>query len=391
MSSIRRILSGISSTAWATRYEALAPIRQAPPAPVAPVQRGFSGQSDFQSAQEVERSPLSAHAPGLAGQPRNADMLRGYAGLSDFQAALPRYQHLLGTNIPPPPGSHSWGMPGSRSSAAQASLEPSRGNASAPGLTAPADLEKSAQLAGEEDSVLLYTSEGDAPGRSVVQHADGRVTDPSAPETPFPDAAAWEQANPGLTRALSLSRSDADLVLDMPEGTARDEILSELASTFNPSDSAATTGDGFMPSFDDVPTHTEPSADEATADAFMPSLDDLPGARQAADAPLASTDEVLPLSAEEFAGLLSPTGALAEGKDPMEAARQVSSRGTAGQQTQLAMALYEQGQTPGPGEAPPFQRAAALTASAHPEATQALLQQIGEPRLADFVRSVMQA
>ncbi|EAU63763.1 hypothetical protein [Stigmatella aurantiaca] len=197
MSSIRRILSGISSTAWATRYEALAPIRQAPPAPVAPVQRGFSGQSDFQSAQEVERSPLSAHAPGLAGQPRNAEMLRGYAGLSDFQAALPRYQHLLGTNIPPPPGSHSWSSSASRSSAAQASLDPSQDLGRSSGLTAPADLEQSAQLAGEEDSVLLYTSEGDGPGRSVVQHADGRVTDASAPETPFPDAAAWEQANQG--------------------------------------------------------------------------------------------------------------------------------------------------------------------------------------------------
>jgi hypothetical protein len=386
MSSIRRILSGISSAAWAARYEALAPLRQAPPAPVAPVQRkGFSDHSDFQSADEVEHSPLSAHAPNFAGQaPRNAEMLRGYAGLSDFQASLPRYQHLLGTNVPPPPGGHSWSSPGARSQAAQASREPTPGFGQASGLTVPDDFEKAAGLACEEDSVLLYTPEGEGPGRSVVQHADGRITDPSAPETPLPDAAAWEQANPGLTRALTLSRGDADLVLDMPEGAARDEVLSELASTFSPSEGLAATGDGFMPSIDDVPVRPDPQEAPADADAFMPSMDDVTGPSESSQAALALAEELLPLSAEEFSGLLGPTGALAEGTEPMAAAQRVASRGTAGQQTQLALALYEQGQAP-------TQRAAAWAASAHPDATQALLQQIGEPRLADFVRSVLQA
>jgi hypothetical protein len=385
MSSIRRILAGISSAPWAARYEALSPIRQAPPTPVAPVQRkGFSDQSDFQSADEVENSPLSARAANFAGrEPRNADVLRGYAGMSDFQAALPRYQHLLGTNIPPPPGSHSWFSPGGRSQAAQAPLEPTSGRGQASGLTAPEDFAQAAERAGEDDSVLLYTPDGEGPGRSVVQHADGRVTDPATPETPFPDAAAWEQANPGLTRALTLSRSDADLVLDMPEGAARDEVLSELASTFSPSEGFAATGDGFMPSIDDVPVRSEQAEDAVDANAFMPSMDDLTGPRESAQV-LAMAEELLPLSGEAFSKLLGPTGALAEGTDPMEAALQVSARGTSEQQTQLAQALYAQGPAP-------FQRAAALTASTTPEATQALLQHIGEPRLADFVRTVLQA
>jgi hypothetical protein len=53
--------------------------------------------------------------------------------------------------------------------------------------------------------------------------------------------------------------------------------------------------------------------------------------------------------------------------------------------------LYERSQTPGLGEAPAYQHGAALAGSSSPEATQALLQQVGEARLADFVRTVLQA
>src|SRR5262245_30636571 len=105
MTTIRRILSGISTAAtWAARLEVTAPIRHQPLAPVEPVRRGFSDQSDFQSSEEAEHSLLEAHSPNLTGRSRKgADPLSAYTGESDFQARLPRYQHLLGTNVPPPP------------------------------------------------------------------------------------------------------------------------------------------------------------------------------------------------------------------------------------------------------------------------------------------------
>jgi hypothetical protein len=106
MTSIRRLLSGISSSAvtWAARYEVTAPVRQKPTVPIEPVRRGFSDHSDFRSSEEAEHSLLDAYAPNLAGRARrNLDPMGAYTGRSDFQARLPRYQHLLGTNVPPPP------------------------------------------------------------------------------------------------------------------------------------------------------------------------------------------------------------------------------------------------------------------------------------------------
>jgi hypothetical protein len=399
MSSIRRILSGISTAAtWAARLDVTAPVRHQPTAPVEPVRRGFSDHSDFQSAEEAEHSLLAAHSPNLAGRPRKgADPLSAYTGRSDFQARTLHYHHLLGTNVPAPPARY-WEAWRSRSAPSPASQEPQAGVSSrasrSPSLAAPGDLEKSFEAMGEEDSVLLYTPKDGAGGRSVIQHADGSVTDPADPENRLADAQAWESAHPELKRAVSLSRDDLELVLAMPEGRSRDEILSELANTdtLGASSAGGAQGDGFMPSLDDLPVDAEPTAEpEAVFDDFMPSLEDLPGSRE----PMASLHVAPPgsepLTPEELEAQLSPTGELAEGRTPLEVAEQTAQRGTPEMQAQVATALYEKSQTPGFSEAPAYTRGAALAASGSPLAAHALLQRVGEANLADFVRSVMQA
>jgi hypothetical protein len=362
---------------------------------VEPVRRGFSDHSDFQSAEEAEHSLLAAHSPNLAGRPRKGfDPLSAYTGHSDFQARLPRYQHLLGTNVPAPPARYweAWRARSAPSPAPQESQPAVSSRASrSPSLAAPGDLEKSFEVMGEEDSVLLYTPRSGEGGRSVVQHTDGSITDPADPENRLADAQAWESAHPELKRAVSLSRDDLELVLAMPEGRSRDEVLSELAST-DTLEASGADGDGFMPSLDDLPVEAEASEEPAAAfDDFMPSLEDLPGSRE----PMASLHVAPPgsepLSPEELEAQLSPSGELAEGRTPLEVAEQAAQRGTPEMQAQVATALYEKSQTPGFSEAPAYTRGAALAASGSPLAAHALLQRVGEANLADFVRSVMQA
>ena len=392
MTSIRRLMSGISTSAtWAARYEVSAPIRQKPTAPVEPVRRGFSDQSDFQSAAEAEGSPLSAHAPYLAGSSRKArEALSVYSGVSDFQASLPRFQHLLGVNIPPPPARLVSAAPRFQQ-ASKAQEEAQRESASRPGLTATADLQEAFDLASEEDQVRLYAAESAEEGRSVIQHPDGSVTDPQAPNSRFEDLAAWESAHPGLTHAASLSRNDLELVLAMPEGEARDEVLAELASTASAWESSSAAGDDFMPSLDDLPVNAEPEEATASADAFMPSMDDLPSGSEPMEAQLEPGGEDRVLSAEELDALLRPTGELAEGQRPLDVAVQVAQRGTSEQQARVATVLYEQSQAPSTPDATAYQHGAALAGSSSPEATLALLQRMGETGTADFVRTMMQA
>jgi hypothetical protein len=391
MTSIRRLLSGISTSAtWAARYEVSAPIRQKPTAPVEPVRRGFSDQSDFQSSAEAESSPLGAHAPNLAGSSRRMrEALGVYSGMSDFQAALPRYQHLLGVNIPPPPA--RYGPPARSQQAPKVQEEAPRESATRPGLAATADLQKAFDQAGEDDQVRLYAAEGAEGGRSVIEHPDDSVTDPRSPENRFENLAAWERANPGLTHAASLSRNDLELVLSMPEGEARDEVLAELASADSASESFGAAGDDFMPSFDDLPVNAEPEPATASADAFIPSLDDLPSSSEPAEEMLETGGEDRVLSSEELDALLSPAGAMAEGQRPLDVAVQVAQRGTREQQARVATALYERSQEPGTSEAPAYQHGAVLAGASSPEATQALLQLVGEKHMADFVRTVLQA
>lgn len=400
MSSIRRILSGISTAAtWAARLEVTTPIRHQPTAPVEPVaRRGFSDQSDFQSAQEAEHSLLEAHAPSLAGRSRkSSDPMSTYTGHSDFQARLPRYQHLLGTNVPPPPARY-WEAWRARTGGAASPQAPEARHAEVsggrPSVSATADLEKSFELAGEDDSVLLYTpSEGEG-GRSVIQHADGSITDPENAEQRFPDAQAWESEHPELKRAVTLSRDDLELVLAMPEGEARNEVLSELANPepFEGSDPGGAGIDAFMPSLDDLPMGQD-SAQEASAasDGFMPSLEDLPGGVEPAPQGLVDSGESASVSPEPMEAPLSSTGELTEGQSPLEVAGQVARQGTPELQAQVATALYEKSLAPEVSDAAGLKRGAALAASGSPQAAQALLQRIGEGNLADFARSVMQA
>jgi hypothetical protein len=363
---------------------------------VEPVRRGFSDHSDFQSAEEAEHSLLATHAPNLTGRPRKGfDPLSAYTGHSDFQARIPRYQHLLGTNIPAPPARY-WESWRSRSASSptpqEVPQEPQAAVSSRnPSLAAPGDLEKSFEVMGEEDSVLLYTPRSGEGGRSVIQHADGSITDPADPENRLADAQAWESAHPDLKSAVSLSRDDLDLVLAMPEGRSRDEVLSELANT-DTLEASSEGGDGFMPSLDDLPVEAELTQEpEAAFDDFMPSLEDLPGSREPMASLHAAPPDSLPLSPEELEAQLSPSGELAEGRTPLEVAEQAAVRGTSEMQAQVATALYEKSQTPGFSEAPAYTRGAALAASGSPLAAHALLQRVGEANLADFVRSVMHA
>ncbi|RKH06995.1 hypothetical protein D7X74_33340 [Corallococcus sp. CA047B] len=118
MTSIRRVGSGISTSraySISSQLEVTAPVRKEPLAPVDPVRRGFSDDSDFQADAEGdlnsalfadlgpgEAAPNAAH--GRAGveapEPRAALMensqLRAFAGVSEFEASAPSYAQRLG-------------------------------------------------------------------------------------------------------------------------------------------------------------------------------------------------------------------------------------------------------------------------------------------------------
>jgi hypothetical protein len=227
----------------------------------------------------------------------------------------------------------------------------------------------------------------------VVQHADGSVTDPEEPEKRFADAQEWESAHPDLSKAVALSRNDVELVLAMPEGEARDEVLSELASTAGAmaSGDVEASGDAFMPSLDDLPLNAEPEPDQVDSEAFMPSLDDLPGSNEPMAQLLAAAEDSLPLSPEELQACFGAPGELTEGRSPMDVASLVARRGTPEMQAQVAAAFHERSQTPELPDAAAWSRGAALAASASPQASYAFLHHVGEAQLADFVRSVMQS
>ncbi|MCP3138898.1 hypothetical protein [Pyxidicoccus xibeiensis] len=123
MSSIRRVLSGISSSIARARMnvdvEPVTPLTPGEPLePVAPVRRGFSDESDFQADVDDLGTSLEAHAPhltgaasapGLSGTPGAAGtptpaQLRVFSGESSFESsfesATPRYAQLLGSQLP---------------------------------------------------------------------------------------------------------------------------------------------------------------------------------------------------------------------------------------------------------------------------------------------------
>ncbi|RKG72528.1 hypothetical protein [Corallococcus terminator] len=124
MTSIRRVGSGISTSraySISSQLEVTAPVRKEPLAPVDPVRRGFSDDSDFQADAEGdlngalfadlgpdEAAPNAAR--GRAGQespePRAALMensqLRAFAGVSEFEATAPSYAQRLGMPMSTP-------------------------------------------------------------------------------------------------------------------------------------------------------------------------------------------------------------------------------------------------------------------------------------------------
>ena len=117
MSSIRRIISGLSSSISRARLdveaEPVTPLTPREPLqPIAPVRRGFADQSDFQAEVDDLDTSLAAHAPHLEGMsaPGEAagapapEQLRVFSGESSFESAFesarPRYAQLLGTQLP---------------------------------------------------------------------------------------------------------------------------------------------------------------------------------------------------------------------------------------------------------------------------------------------------
>lgn len=113
MSTIRRVLSGISSAISRTRLEVdaepLTPLTPHEPLqPIQPVRRGFSDQSDFQADVEDVDGSLAAHAPNLVGAAGDSsfepapEQLRVFSGESSFESGgtRSRYAQLLGSQLP---------------------------------------------------------------------------------------------------------------------------------------------------------------------------------------------------------------------------------------------------------------------------------------------------
>ena len=125
MSTIRRLLSGISfsRTQLKVETEPVTPLTPGEPLqPVAPVRRGFSDQSDFQAEVDDIGASLAAHAPLLTGQASptqggapSPEQLRVFSGESSFEPAPPPYARWLGSQLPSTlgaPGESSGGVGG---------------------------------------------------------------------------------------------------------------------------------------------------------------------------------------------------------------------------------------------------------------------------------------
>lgn len=434
MTSIRRVASGIASsisraTSLSSSLEVTAPVRKEVAPPVEPVRRGFSDQSDFQPGVEDLESPLLGHVPLLAGRPGEPtpEPLRSYTGESDFQARAPRYGHLLGTNVPPPRAS----LPGQQAPGGIRASSFLAGHTSRPSVDG-ASLKQAHALAGPEDRVLLYLREEDVPGHAVVCHLDGHVTDPVAPDVRYADSASWERSHPGLSHPTVLTRDDVELVLGTPEGPERDELLAYFApdagsvdDSFEPATPPADTG-GFIADLSDLPQAPAPEdllalldAGNASSSDFMvqetdaqPAHVDAPSMLVADNVPLERpTTPAVPTPVLATSTLAAPAPeplvpdlsdlpgavdvrperlATLSPNESLDIARDVAASGSPEQQAQVATALYTRAQTPETAEATTLQRAAALAASGSPEATQALLSQVGDANVSDFVRAVMQ-
>jgi len=256
MSTIRRVLSGISSSISRARLEVetepVTPLTPGEPLqPVAPVRRGFSDQSDFQAEVDDVGASLAAHVPHLTGQASPTqggapppEQLRVFSGESSFESsfesARPRYAQLLGSQLP-----STLGAPG-ESSRGVGGLSAGRGRG---GMSAP-DLED-----------LLS-----------------------------PEAAAWELQNLDTSTTPPLMEpEDLLFMLDPPDS----------ASTLAPVVDSFEDGPGFTGLDDATPVPSElldPTVRPAGPDEFLADTNDLgsmvPEEPSLGDAALADVLEV---------------------------------------------------------------------------------------------------
>ena len=202
MSSIRRILSGISTAAtWASR----AGSHRAHPTP-AYGPRG-AGSPGLLGSQRLPVRPGCRALPARGARPQPGGPVlasrrtrwaptRGTATSSPGCRATSTCWGRTCRRLRPATGRRGALARGLRPRSRRSRRGRRQTSAGSPSVSATADLEKSFELAGEDDSVLLYTPQEGEGGRSVIQHADGSVTDPENPEQRFPDAQAWEQRAP---------------------------------------------------------------------------------------------------------------------------------------------------------------------------------------------------
>ncbi|WP_205525387.1 hypothetical protein [Pyxidicoccus trucidator] len=263
MSTIRRVLSGISSSISRARLDVeLEPVTPLTPReplePVAPVRRGFSDQSEFQAEVDDLDASLAAHAPSLAGTsgpsqggappPQQLRVFSGESSFeSSFESARPRYAQLLGTQLP-----SSLGAPG-ESSGGVGSLSAGRGRG---GVSAP-----------DMDDDLLS-----------------------------PDAAAWELQNLDTSTPTMVEPEDLLFMLDPPGSASSrapvfelglDDVFEDGPGAISGSGGAGTPGFAGVEATDDVPLDAaydttelppeflDPSVRPAGPDEFLADTSDL--------------------------------------------------------------------------------------------------------------------
>lgn len=191
---------------------------------------------------------------------------------------------------------------------------------------------------------------------------------------PSPGASSYlPQAPTGLSAASLLAEHMAH--------SAREHAhpFAEPVDSFEPSVVLADDA-GFIADLSDLP---EPPAPED-----LLALLDVSGGKEP-DFLVDAADVVEPPRAEVAASATPSAERIQElsAGEALELARDVAGSGSPEQQAQVATALYARGQQPDVTDAPAFHRAAALAAASSPEATQALLAQVGDA--SDFVRTLL--
>ncbi|MCY1016395.1 hypothetical protein [Pyxidicoccus sp. MSG2] len=294
MSSIRRVLSGISSSISRARLdvetEPVTPLTPREPLqPVEHVRRGFSDQSDFQVEGEDPGASLAADASDFTGRASSSgptpEQLRVFSGESSFEAAgtRSRYAQMLGSQLP-----SSLGAPQERSG-----------------------------------------------GMSPVSGGRGRGVDaPDMDDLLSPDAAAWELQNLDTSTPSVVEPEDLLFMLDPPGSAGPADPVLELglddifedgpagisgasAATPQAMDSVDAIDDAGMDALDDAthvpPEFLDPAVRPAGPDEFLADTNDLgsmvPEEPSVGDAALAGV--LAPLVASPAAASAPVSAALA--------------------------------------------------------------------------------